>query len=309
MEKIPYHGHTITRWKVGESTFLAIPEQGARLMSWNTVRPDGSLRKVIYWPEPEPGQAADFLEIHGGNPVLFPFSGRCYDKGEIFFWRDSDGTRRAIPIHGIARQSKFAVTRCDAHGFSAQLLPSDETRAIYPHDFEFTVTYRFEPRRLVCDYTLRNLDTRSLPWSAGHHFYFAIPWNEGLTRADYTIRIPAAKTLKPDYANGQLIPGPATEMEMSLADPRLVATYHADLTDNTVTFGPKGGAEQVAVTLGTDKPPSPGAVFTTWTLDDKVPYFCVEPWMGPANAPEHGIGLHKLPPGQTQTFTVVVEII
>ncbi|MEO6753506.1 MAG: hypothetical protein ABIP85_17145, partial [Chthoniobacteraceae bacterium] len=32
MEKIPFQGQTLTRWRVGNSTFLALPEKGARLM-------------------------------------------------------------------------------------------------------------------------------------------------------------------------------------------------------------------------------------------------------------------------------------
>ena len=51
MEKIPYLGHTLTRWRVGQSTFLALPEKGARLMNWNIALADGSVRDVIYWPE------------------------------------------------------------------------------------------------------------------------------------------------------------------------------------------------------------------------------------------------------------------
>ena len=35
MEQISYLGKSLTRWQVGKSTFLAWPEKGARLMSWN----------------------------------------------------------------------------------------------------------------------------------------------------------------------------------------------------------------------------------------------------------------------------------
>jgi hypothetical protein len=51
MEKIPYLGQTLTRWRVGGSTFVAHPEMGARLMYWNIVTGDGSVRDVILWPE------------------------------------------------------------------------------------------------------------------------------------------------------------------------------------------------------------------------------------------------------------------
>ena len=51
MEKIPYFGQTLIRWRVGGSTFMALPERGARLMNWNLAMGDGSVRDVIHWPE------------------------------------------------------------------------------------------------------------------------------------------------------------------------------------------------------------------------------------------------------------------
>ena len=42
MERIPYLGHTIFKWQVGASSFLALPEKGARLMNWNVTLGDGS---------------------------------------------------------------------------------------------------------------------------------------------------------------------------------------------------------------------------------------------------------------------------
>ena len=46
----------------------------------------------------------------------------------------------------------------------------------------------------------------------------------------------------------------------------------------------------------------------TWTADDKVPYYCIEPWMGPPNAPETKVGLHHVAPGQTQKFYVEITL-
>ena len=70
MEKITYLGQTIVRWQVGASTFLALPEKGARLMNWNVTLGDGSVRDVIYWPELT--SLDDFFRIRGGNPILSP---------------------------------------------------------------------------------------------------------------------------------------------------------------------------------------------------------------------------------------------
>ena len=305
MEKISYLGQTITRWTVGQSTFLALPEKGARLMNWNVTLGDGSVRDVIYWPELK--SLDDFPHIRGGNPILFPFCGRTFDHGDINCWRAADGERRPMPQHGLARQGEFKLIRSDARGFSAQFEPDAAARAAYPFDYEFTVTYRFESLGLACEFTLMNLGTSPLPWCAGHHFYFTLPWSDHTARGDYLIRIPATQRLRQDAA-GQLVPGPELAHDESVANPALIDTFHAGLQGNEVVFGERGRPGDVAVRLGTKKNPPADAIFVTWTPDETAPYFCVEPWMGPPNAPEHKRGLQLVAPRTSASFTVGVSL-
>ncbi len=70
-----------------------------------------SVRDVIYWPEID--NLDNIASVRGGNPILFPFSGRSYDRGEIHHWRADDGVRRPMPMHGCARQGQFRITRLD----------------------------------------------------------------------------------------------------------------------------------------------------------------------------------------------------
>jgi galactose mutarotase-like enzyme len=305
MEKIPYQGQTLTRWRVGNSTFLALPEKGARLMNWNITLGDGSVRDVLYWPEN--ADFSDFAKVRGGNPILFPFNARVFDRGDIHFWRAADGVRRVMPMHGLARQGDFKIVRADARGFAAQFMPGPEARECYPYDYEFVVTYLFEPYGLSCEFALTNLGTQPLPWSAGHHFYFTLPWNEGTQRGDYMIRIPATKRLKQD-ATGALIAGPALQTEESFTNPALIDTFHLGLRSNEVVFGEKGRPGDIVMKLGADKVPPPQATIVTWTFAPESPYYCVEPWMGPANAPEHKLGLQFVAPNDTQRFVVTVNV-
>jgi len=46
----------------------------------------------------------------------------------------------------------------------------------------------------------------------------------------------------------------------------------------------------------------------TWTEDEKSPFYCIEPWMGPPNAPETKVGLHTVAPGQMQKFYVEIRL-
>ncbi len=312
MEKITHLGETLTRWRVGQSTFLALPEKGARLMNWNLTLGDGSVRDIIYWPELTTFE--NFYKVRGGNPILFPFNARTYDRGDIHFWRADDDVRRPMPMHGLARQADFKVTRLDAGGFTAVMEPNDESRASYPYEFEFAVTYRFTPLGLSCEFALTNHSGEPIPWSAGHHFYFTVPWNDATKRSDYIIRIHAGTRLKQDFATGQLTPGPALKAVESLSNPALIDTLHTGLASGEVVFGERdlsGKRDRVgdiAVRVGTDKAPPLDATFVTWTLDDDAPFYCVEPWMGLPNAAEHKRGLHFVKPGATERFTVSVRV-
>lgn len=305
MESIVYRGHTLARWRVGSSTFLALPERGARLMNWNLTLGDGSVRDVIYWPED--ADFADFAKVRGGNPILFPFSGRTFDQGTQGCWRTADGARRPMPQHGFARQGTFQLVWQDARGFAAQLVPDAEAQAAYPFDYEFAVTYRFEPVGFSCEFTLKNLGSEPLPWSPGHHFYFTVPWSEGVSRNDYAIRIPAAERLRQEPTGG-LQPGPRLRDEQPLSNPALIDALHTRLRANEVAFGERGRPGDVVIQIGTDKVPPPDATVVTWSASPTAPFYCVEPWMGPPNAPEHRRGLQWVAPQDTASFSVSVAI-
>jgi galactose mutarotase-like enzyme len=186
--------------------------------------------------------------------------------------------------------------------------PGEEARASYPYDYEFSVSYRFEPLAFFVELRLRNLGNKPIPWSAGHHFYFTVPWHEGKARADYFIRIPAGSTLRQDFEQGGLHPGPRLRAEESLASKDLIDVFHTSLKNNAVVFGERAGADHVTVRLGPDRRPPKPAVFVTWTHADDSPFYCVEPWMGPANSPEHKSGLYQVAPNETQTFLVEVNL-
>jgi galactose mutarotase-like enzyme len=305
MERIPYLGQTLARWQVGRSTFLALPERGARLMNWSVTLGDGSVRDVVHWPET--GNLDEFWKTRGGNPILFPFSGRTFDRGDIHFWRDPSGVRRPMPMHGLARQARFSLVSSDPGGFTAQWIPDAQARECYPYECEFNVTYRFESLGLACEFSLRNLGREPLPWSAGHHFYFTVPWSEGSTRGDYLIRLPQGRRLR-HAPDGSLVPGPAIQDEENLANPDLVDTLHTALRGNEAVFGERGRPGDVSVSIGTARVPPPDATFVTWSGEPDAPYYCVEPWMGPPNAPENRLGLHFVQPGKTETFTVAVRV-
>jgi len=305
MERIPYLGHTIYKWQVGTSSFLALPEKGARLMNWNVTLGDGSVRDIIYWPELE--NLEDIAKVRGGNPILFPFSGRSYDRGELQRWRADDGVSRPMPMHGLARQGKFNLTRLDEGGFSAQFAPDDEAKAAYPYDYEFVVSYRFDPLALFVELQLTNHGRTPIPWSAGHHFYFTLPWSPGRARRDYVLETTATKHLQRDD-RGQLVAGPRVNTREALDNPALVDLIHTGLKREVFAVTESGTGNRLFFRTSMAGSTAKDLAVVTWTQDEQSPFYCVEPWMGPPNAAETKVGLHQVAPGQMQKFYVEISL-
>lgn len=305
MEEIEYLGETIYRWAVGASTYLAAPRRGARLMNWNLSYADGTFRDIIRWPDID--SIDKLVKARGGNPILFPFSARTYSKGEIQKWVAPSGKTLPMPMHGFARQNAFEITRVDKTGFAAKLVQDKVAKEAYPFDYDFEVIYRFQEKEFSVELRLSNHGKESIPWSAGHHFYFTIPWLDGTTRDDYSLRIPAKKAVR-HAPNGSLDPVKGHKKTESIANPSIVDRIHYQLTDSLVECICKQDDSRLKIEIGTQATPNPGYALVTWTESDKSPFFCIEPWMGPPNAPENEIGLHQVGPGETQAFSVTVSV-
>lgn len=305
MEIIDFQGHRIHKWTIGASTFLAYPEAGARLMNWHLHLADGSYRDVIHWPED--ADLENIAHVRGGNPVLFPFSARSFLDGERERWKAPDGEVRPMKMHGYARQGKFSIESAHDKGFMAKFIPSEECQEAYPYDYDFLVRYRFDQLAFYVDYELHNKGSAPLPWSAGHHFYFALPWHEDLARKDYMITTDAKKAFRQDKT-GKLNPLAEFPDPASFGDPVVCDLIRTKLKTNQVRLGPKGGEEDIVITIGDAARPDPWTTVVTWTEADNSPFYCVEPWMGPPNSAEHHKGLHFVQPGKSSVFSVQVAL-
>lgn len=297
------NGHQILTFQCGSASFRIAPESGCRLLDWHVRSASGS-RAVIHWPDgPLPARLSS---VRGGNPLLFPFAGRTYDRGIEYAWRDPNGVRRPMPRHGFCRDGRFDIESCTENALCCRFVPQPADAEAYPFDYTFKVSYTFGELAFKVAFELINHDSAPIPWSAGHHFYFQLPWHAAATRADYRLLMDARKAAYhgPD---GKLVPTPRPEHCMDFADPALNDRIHWQLRHPRVSFGPRSGEEDVHLIFGTQPPPKNLAV-VTWSAADSAPYYCVEPWMGPPNAAEHGKGLHWVAPASSALFEVEVSL-
>lgn len=293
-------------WRVGPSTFTAFPAQGARLASWTLSLAGGRVRPVLYWPA---GRGdTPLAKVRGGNPILFPFAAHSFHQGREDRWKAPDGEVRPMPRHGFARQGRFVVETHDERGFTARLDPTDEDRQAYPFAFTFRVCYAFHELGLTATLRLANDGDTRIPWCPGHHFYFALPWHEGLTRDDYRLVLPPARKAWQVTAEGKLAPADKPAPEEALGDRRLIDRLHTHLKGNEVRFGPRGGEEDIVIRLGEAPVPPTWTTLVTWTEAADSPFYCVEPWYGPPNSVALDKGVGWVDPGAQAAWAVSVEL-
>jgi galactose mutarotase-like enzyme len=304
LEKSVHDGIRAVEYAVGSSRFLIAPEKGFRLMKWTLATASGD-REVLHWPDS--AGTTPFANVHGGNPLLFPFCGRSFDRGVENAWRAPGGKRLPMPGHGFARDGAFRVITSSDSQISAILRPTESDHSAFPYDYAFTASYVFEELAFKVTLRLENKGESAIPWSAGHHFYFTLPWHNHARRKDYRLNMEARKCAchGPD---GKLVMLANRESCHDLSDTALLDRIHWQLRHNRISFGPRGGEEDVHIIIGNDPVPPKGYTLVTWSESGEAPFYCIEPWMGPPNAAEHGKGLHWVGPGEHAEFTVEVSL-
>ena len=89
------------------------------------------------------------------SPVLFPFVGKVVGGK----YRIEDKEYEMKTQHGFARDMEFEFVEADANHVVHRLLPNDNTRKIYPYEFELLVTHELDeanPRLLNIKWDVKN---------------------------------------------------------------------------------------------------------------------------------------------------------
>lgn len=281
-----FQGQPVVVLESGSSRAVVSPGHGARLLRWSVAD-----WEVVVWPE-----AADWSrpqKVRGGNPVLFPFIARSFQDNRIGFWKSADGSVRAAPMHGFARDSAFSMVSAGSDAVQMRLESNDTTRAVYPYDFRFEVAVRLGPDSLQILYRVSNTGKEPLPWSAGHHFYFGIPARE---RAGWELEVPCRHWASQDFSTGEiLLREPAADRDV-LSNPDWIDRLHVQPDLNRIRLFETGSGRAISFE---DTSPQPGGWYcaTTWTERADSDFFCVEPWSALPNAAANGLGLQTTPPG------------
>lgn len=211
------------------------------------------------------------------SPILFPNVGKTYGNQMLI-----EGSTYPTAQHGFARDSVFTCVASSAESASFLLSSSEETKKIYPYDFELYANYGLNGKELTVEWQVKNSSEKTMYFTIGGHpaFRFA---GKGETKEDYVLKFPGKEELSYillDPATGTGVP--ETVYTLKLAEEMCPVTEEL-FAEDALIFD-DGQIEEVWL-CHKDGTPYVGMQcegfpnFGIWSVKD-APFVCLEPWAG-----------------------------
>lgn len=209
-------------------------------------------------------------------PILFPFVGRVKDGK----YRIGEKEYAMKTQHGFARDREFVCVEKTEESVTHRLTATEQTRAVYPYEFQLTVCHRLSGKQLAIEWTIENLGEEKMYFSIGGHPGFMAP--EGVRKEDCLISFPGKTELQYVSANaaGYILPQKKT---LPLRDG--FASWQADIPDTWIFEDHQVQSVGIAypdgtpfVTMHCDAFP----MLAVWA-NPEGPFICLEPWFGRAD--------------------------
>lgn len=103
-------------------------------------------------------------------PLLFPICGGL--KDDKYFYQNKE---YSLPKHGFTRKCEFELETKSESSATFLLKSNDETKKMYPFDFELRVIYSISENELSVKYDTKNLTDGDMYFSIGSHEAYSCP--------------------------------------------------------------------------------------------------------------------------------------
>lgn len=123
-------------------------------------------------------------------PVLFPIVGALRDnKCRI------NGKTYEMNQHGFSRNTDYMVDEADDTHCVFHLTATEETKKMYPFDFDLYVTYTLDKNQLKAEFKVVNTKEDEIYFQIGGHPAFACPFIEGEDYNEYYVEFSEPETV------------------------------------------------------------------------------------------------------------------
>lgn len=250
---------------------VEIKPKGAELCSVKSIKHD---TEFIWQANPD---------IWGSHaPNLFPIIGAM--KNNTYFYKNRE---YSMPKHGFVRHNEDIELVIETESkLTFKLKTNEKLKAIYPFDFEFSITYELKGNQLFIHHNVENLGNETMYFSLGGHPAFNCPLFENEDYTDYVLEFENEETAESYLLN--LETGLVTDKTKAVFDSPNSINLRKDLfnedalifkhiTSRKVALKHKSKDEILNVKFD-------GFPYLGIWAKPNAPYVCIEPWIGIADA-------------------------
>ena len=241
------------------------------------------------------------------SPVLFPFVGEI-NNGKYTY----KGKEYKMTKHGFSRDCKFEMIEKSDKTITFLLESNEETKKMYPFDFEFYIKYILTNDGVDIQYKVINKTAGEMYFSIGGHPAFSTPTNENIRYEDYYLEFNKNENQKIYMLDGAFV-GEEKKDFLNNENKILLkknifdndALIFENLTSNIVTLKNTKNTRQLELDFT-------GFPYLAFWAVPGASYVCIEPWYGIAdfvkanNKIEEKKGMQRL--GKDEKFESKIEI-
>ena len=217
---------------------------------------------------------ADASVWNRSSPVLFPFVGRL--KNDEYHHQ---GKTYHLSQHGFARHCNFELIVQTQNQLTFLLVSDEESKKVYPFDFELILSYTLYGNELFLDYQVKNIGAHDMYFSIGAHPAF----NTLGDLEDYSLVFEKPEAIERQIISSGLRNNTRERVELTNNTLRLEkrlfevdAIVAEGLHSNEITLVNKENEKVVSVRVQ-DFP-----YYGIWSKSP-YPFICLEPWVGIAD--------------------------
>ncbi len=195
-------------------------------------------------------------------PVLFPIVGKLKNG--------------SLSQHGFARDKEFVCLSQSKTDISFSLKSDQETKKLFPFDFELIIKYTLSSDTITCSYEVNNPSSQNLLFSIGAHPGFATPDQ----LSNYILKFKADK----EYNITLLADGLLTETKTKLPLQNGELNLNTSLFDKDALVFENSQIDSISLISRSGNGVELNCVgwpyFGIWSKKGSDEFVCLEPWHG-----------------------------
>ena len=221
IEHIQWQGEPAVRLLAGGYEAILLPQVGANLISLKYLH-----EGLEFLRTPDDINAFKSHPQAYGIPILFPpnrIEDGTFTIEETTYHFPINAVKHHNHIHGFLHTRPWIVTRMDILNDDAVevevVFHADKNTDFYqyfPHEFQFTLTYRLSSEGLKQTASVSNKSNRPMPFGLGYHTALKVPFHPESIADDYRILLSIGKRWE---LNDRMLP---TEKQLPLSEDEML---------------------------------------------------------------------------------------